>query len=119
MNKLLMVQMIGSYLGYKLSRLLVICCLVVKRCCGLAIERERLQLKSFGYLWRHSIELDGIYCLHIDLATDGVFELFWRHHSGNETPSEVFPSLRHVIVATLPHVERYMQFSRSREWTTA
>ncbi len=119
MHKLLRIQMIGSFFGYKLSRWMVACRLAMKRCCGLAIERERWQLNSFGLLWRHAIELDGIYRLHVDLASDGAFELFWRHHSGVETPSEVFTSLRQVVSAALPQIERYMKFSPSREWTAA
>jgi hypothetical protein len=119
MNKLLMVQMIGSFFGYQLSRSMILCRLLMKSCCGLPAERERLQLRSIGRLWRHSIELDGVYRLHIDLAPDGVFELFWRHHSGVETPSEVFTSLWQVAITALPQIERYMAFSQSREWTTA
>ena len=119
MSKLLMVQMVFWYLGYKLSRLMIVGRLLMKSCCGLPAKRERLQLRSIGRLWRHSIELDGVYRLHIDLAPDGVFELFWRHHSGVETPSEVFTSLWQVVTTAQPQIERYRAFSQSREWTTA
>jgi hypothetical protein len=120
MNKLLMmVQILGSFFCNKCLRSMLACRLMVKRGLGLTIERERARLSSFAPLWRHSIELDGIYRLHIDLAYDGAFELFWRHHSGRETPSEVFPSLRQVVIAALRQIEHYLKFSRSCEWTAA
>lgn len=115
---LLMVHVVGSFLGCKLLRLIVACRLSLIRGCGLAIEREHSVLGSFGPLWRHAVELDGMYQLHIDLAYDGVFEVFWRHHSGEETPAEVFPSLWQALVAMAPQIDRYLMVTESNEWNT-
>ena len=113
---LLMVQVVGSYVGCKLLRWMLACRMWLKRCCGLSVKREYAHLASYRPLWRHAIELDGMYRLHIDFAYDGVFEVFWRHHSGVETPSDVFPSLWQALVAMAPQIDRYLMVTESNEW---
>ena len=114
-----MVQVVGSYLGYTLLRSINARRLLPSRWVMLVVKRERLLMSSFALLWRHSVELDGMYRLHIDKVWNGTYELYWRHHSGEETPAEVFPSLWRALVAAAPQVERYLNFSRSQEWTAA
>jgi hypothetical protein len=112
---LLMVRVVGSYLGCKLLRSMIACRLWLTRCTGLAVEREYAHLAAFRPLWRHAVELDGMYRLHIDFAYDGVFEVFWRHHSGEETPAEVFPSLWQAVVAMAPQIDRYRTVTEASE----
>ncbi len=116
---LLMAHIVGSFVGFKLVRLLVAFRLLLKRCFGLAAERERALLGAFGIVWRHVVELDGMYRIHIALAWDGAYEVFWRHHSGEETPADVFPSLWQAVVAALLQVDRYRSAASPNECAAA
>lgn len=113
---ILMLFVVASFVRFSLTRGIVVALIAAGRRLGFEVDALVLIHRSRLTYWHYVHPLDGYYRFHLERARKGHFECYFRHHSSEETPADVFPSFGLAAVSAVSQIERYLSISEGQAW---